>query len=53
MVEGLLVAQREGRPGLQALLVTSPDGIHWRYADDTPEWHPLGADPLAYVYWNP
>lgn len=47
-----LVASRTSDPGrLGAALVTSPDGIHWQYADDG-TWHSHGADPVAHTHWN-
>jgi hypothetical protein len=66
-LKGLVVHRAPPGPGppsaggLQSLLVTSPDGLHWQYAADVDgaagapaqPWHPSGADPPATAFWNP
>jgi hypothetical protein len=54
-LKGLVVRRARGGYGLEAGLVQSPDGLHWRSVDDAgaAPWHPLGADPIAAAFWNP
>ncbi|HEY8742258.1 MAG TPA: hypothetical protein VIU62_04120, partial [Chloroflexota bacterium] len=47
-----LVIERGAGGAPPALLVTSPDGLHWRSAAADP-WHPTGADPITAAFWNP
>lgn len=51
-LKGLVVHREEGKLGLQSPLVASPDGIRWHYVEGV-TWHPLGADPIGFAYWNP
>jgi len=51
-LKGLVVARAEDRIALRSPLAVSGDGLHWRYAEGL-EWHPVGADPIAYAFWNP
>jgi len=52
-LRALVVTPGTGTCALQSLMVTSPDGLHWSYVDGVPAWHPFGADPISYMYWNP
>ncbi len=35
----------------ESLVVESRDGIKWTYVEDA-RWHPTGADPGQFTYWN-
>lgn len=37
---------------LEGKLGTSPDGMQWKIHDDI-QWHPTGADPGMFIFWNP
>lgn len=51
-LKGFVIYRPQGALHLESPLVTSPDGIHWRYVDGV-QWHPVGADPVTCAFWNP
>jgi hypothetical protein len=51
-LKGFVIHRGKGMVDLDSPLVISPDGLDWRYVEGV-RWHPAGADPLAYAFWNP
>ena len=51
-LKGLAIRHADNPSGIEAALFTSPDGVHWSYAEES-VWHRTVGDPITTAFWNP